>query len=166
MDSRSINDWGQACCEPHENCPRNNAPTKPTPTGARDPSPGTREATRLKRINELYDAGRFQQVLEGLPAWRAANESPENALVLDGWLSPRVPIHALPNRCSPSIATRSPTAGTLVREWVVLSVNRKPLISILDIYLYPESLADKNPHFPESALREKYMADAYVRNMK
>jgi hypothetical protein len=51
---------------------------------ARDPSRVAREATRLKRINELYDAGQFQQILEELPAWRAANESPENALVLDG----------------------------------------------------------------------------------
>jgi hypothetical protein len=51
---------------------------------ARDPSPELREATRLKRINELYDTGQFQQILDGLPAWRAANESPENTLVLDG----------------------------------------------------------------------------------
>jgi hypothetical protein len=101
-----------------------------------------------------------------LPAWRAANESPENALVLDGWLSPRVPIHALPNRCSPSIATRSPTTAPSCANGWVLTVNRKPLISILDIYLYPESLADKNPHFLNQRLREKYMADAYVRNMK
>jgi hypothetical protein len=52
--------------------------------GARDPSPESREATRVKRINELYESGQFQQILELLTQWRAANKSLENALVLDG----------------------------------------------------------------------------------
>jgi hypothetical protein len=51
---------------------------------ARDPSPESREATRVKRINELYESGQFQEILELLTEWRAANKSLENALVLDG----------------------------------------------------------------------------------
>jgi hypothetical protein len=51
---------------------------------ARDPAPESRDATRVIRINQLYEAGQFQQMLESLPEWRAANTSLENALVIDG----------------------------------------------------------------------------------
>src|SRR5271163_4234645 len=122
MDSRSINDWGQACCEPHENCPRNNAPTKPTPTG--DP-----HGVATKRF------GSRPPRCQSKP--RRAKQRSYAA-------------HGR-RRCSSSIATRSPTTAPSCANGWVLTVNREPLISILDIYLYPESLADKNPHFPESA---------------
>lgn len=51
---------------------------------ARDPSPQNREVTRLKRVNALYEAGQFQDIHQLLPRWREANDSLENAVVLDG----------------------------------------------------------------------------------
>lgn len=50
----------------------------------RDPSPESREATRVKRVNLLYESGQFQSLLDLLPQWRAANDSHENAVILDG----------------------------------------------------------------------------------
>ena len=51
---------------------------------ARDPSPELREATRLRLINQLYDEKGFQEMLRLLPEWRAADDSLENAVVMDG----------------------------------------------------------------------------------
>lgn len=50
---------------------------------ARDPAPDTREASRMIRLNQLYEAGQFHQIRELLPQWRAADDSLENALILD-----------------------------------------------------------------------------------
>jgi hypothetical protein len=69
-----------------------------------------------------------------------------------------------------SVVTPIDTTSVFVRARVHIICRPyrqpEPLISILDIYLYHESLADKTHLFLNQRLREKYMADAYVRNMK
>jgi hypothetical protein len=52
--------------------------------GTRDPAPETRSHTRNKRINELYEAGEFEQILQDLPKWRALDPGVHTAIFYDG----------------------------------------------------------------------------------
>lgn len=50
--------------------------------GARDPDRASREATRLARINELYEAGEFNELRRVVTQWRAENTSSDSVIML------------------------------------------------------------------------------------
>lgn len=49
----------------------------------RDPSLATQEATRMRRVNELYEAGRFAELLDLVDELMAANTSLEGGVILN-----------------------------------------------------------------------------------